>query len=99
LDGARDPWWDMEGQGVKRMRRIRAAVSQGILSVALLLLVFVVSVPSVRAAPVAGHPEQLGSGEQLVSTLGAALVVITATLLIAGVRSARAAVRRRRLGA
>jgi hypothetical protein len=99
LDGARDPWWGMDGQGVKRMRRRRVAISLGILAVALVLLVFVIGAPSVRAASLTGHPEQLGSGEQLVSTLAAALAVITASVLISMVRSLRRTLRRRRLRA
>src|SRR5262245_48510423 len=58
---ARDPWWDMDGQGVRRMRRKRVALSLGILAVAGMLLVLVLGVPSVRAASTGVNLDQWAS--------------------------------------
>jgi hypothetical protein len=46
----RDPWWDMEGRSVRRLRRKRVLVSLGILAVAASLLILVWGVLPVRAA-------------------------------------------------
>jgi len=46
----RDPWWDMEGRTVRRLRRKRILFSLGILGGAVALLVLVMGVPTVRAA-------------------------------------------------
>src|SRR4029079_4777737 len=50
LARARDPFWDLDGDGARRVRRKRVAVSVGILAVAVVLLLFVWGVPGVRAA-------------------------------------------------
>ena len=36
-----DPWWDLDGVGVRRRRRVKMAIDIGILAVALLTLVLV----------------------------------------------------------
>ncbi|HEX5013415.1 MAG TPA: hypothetical protein VFV72_04575 [Candidatus Limnocylindrales bacterium] len=57
----RDPWWDMEGRTVRRLRRRRVAVSFGILVVAAVLLAFVWGVPGVRAASTTVNLDQWAS--------------------------------------
>lgn len=57
----RDPWWDMDGRTVRRLRRKRVTVSLGILAVATSLLVLVLGVPSVRAASTGVNLDQWAS--------------------------------------
>jgi hypothetical protein len=57
----RDPWWDMDGTGVRRVRRKRVAVSLGILAVAAVLLVLVWGVLPVRAASTGVNLDQWAS--------------------------------------
>jgi hypothetical protein len=57
----RDPWWDMEGRTVRRLRRKRVLVSFGILAVAAILLAFVWGVPGVRAASTTVNLDQWAS--------------------------------------
>jgi hypothetical protein len=57
----RDPWWDMDGDGVRRVRRKRVAISFAILAMAVALLVLVVGVPSVRAASTTVNLDQWAS--------------------------------------
>jgi hypothetical protein len=57
----RDPWWDMDGDGVRRVRRRRVAVSLGILVVAVALLMLVWGVPGVRAASTTVNLDQWAS--------------------------------------
>ena len=57
----RDPWWDMDGDGVRRVRRKRVAMSLGILVVAVVLLAFVWGVPGVRAASTTVNLDQWAS--------------------------------------
>ncbi len=33
-----DPWWDLEGQGVRRRRRLKTALDIGILAIAIATL-------------------------------------------------------------
>jgi hypothetical protein len=47
---ARDPWFDMDGEGVRRVRHKRVVLSLAILGLAVVLLLFVWGVPGVRAA-------------------------------------------------
>jgi hypothetical protein len=36
-----DPWWDLDGKGVRRRRRLKMAIDIGILAVALITLAVV----------------------------------------------------------
>jgi hypothetical protein len=58
-----DPWWDMDGQGVKRLRRKRVTFSLGILAVAGVLLVLVWGVLPVRAASTGVNLDQWASSD------------------------------------
>jgi hypothetical protein len=60
---SRDPWWDMEGRTVRRLRRRRVAISFGILVVAAILLAFVWGVPGVRAASTTVNLDQWASSD------------------------------------
>jgi hypothetical protein len=57
----RDPWWDLDGTGVRRLRRRRVALSLGILLVAVSLLVVVWGVVPVRAASTTVNLDQWAS--------------------------------------
>jgi hypothetical protein len=57
----RDPWWDMDGEGVRRVRRKRVAFSLGILGLAVALLLLVWGVPGVRAASTGVNLDQWAS--------------------------------------
>jgi hypothetical protein len=57
----RDPWWDMEGRTVRRLRRKRVMVSFGILAIAFVLLALVWGVPGVRAASTTVNLDQWAS--------------------------------------
>jgi hypothetical protein len=57
----RDPWWDMDGDGVRRVRRKRVVISFAILAMAVALLVLVLGVPSVRAASTTVNLDQWAS--------------------------------------
>jgi hypothetical protein len=59
--GNRDPWWDMDGQTVRRLRRKRVVFSLGILGAAIALLLLVMGVPSVRAASTGVNLDQWAS--------------------------------------
>lgn len=59
--GGRDPWWDMDGQTVRRLRRKRVVFSLAILGAAFALLVLVMGVPSVRAASTGVNLDQWAS--------------------------------------
>ena len=61
LARARDPFWDLDGDGVRRVRRKRVALSVGILAVAVVLLLFVWGVPGVRAASTGVNLDQWAS--------------------------------------
>ena len=61
LARARDPFWDLDGDGARRVRRKRVAVSVGILAVAVVLLLFVWGVPGVRAASTGVNLDQWAS--------------------------------------
>ena len=61
LARARDPFWDLDGDGARRVRRKRVAVSVGILAAAVVLLLFVWGVPGVRAASTGVNLDQWAS--------------------------------------
>ena len=60
----RDPWWDMEGRSVRRLRRKRVVLSLGILAVAASLLILVWGVLPVRAAGVGVNLDQWASTDR-----------------------------------
>ena len=58
---ARDPWFDMDGEGVRRVRHKRVVMSLAILGLAVVLLLFVWGVPGVRAASTGVNLDQWAS--------------------------------------
>jgi hypothetical protein len=58
---ARDPWFDMDGEGVRRIRHKRVVMSFAILGLAVVLLLFVWGVPGVRAASTGVNLDQWAS--------------------------------------
>jgi hypothetical protein len=58
---ARDPWFDMDGDGVRRVRRKRVVLSLGILGLAVAVLLLVWGVPGVRAASTGVNLDQWAS--------------------------------------
>jgi hypothetical protein len=58
---ARDPWFDMDGEGVRRVRQKRVLLSLAILGLAVALLLLVWGVPGVRAASTGVNLDQWAS--------------------------------------
>src|SRR5262245_58455706 len=58
---ARDPWFDMDGEGLRRVRHKRVVMSLAILGLAVVLLLFVWGVPGVRAASTGVNLDQWAS--------------------------------------